>query len=194
MENAIRPFIVGRKNWLFSNTASGSETSAFLCSLISIAQENGINAEKYLTELFSQPVGIIILPWKENEHVPSGTPLSFRNMTISFTDDERQYLMIKVNQVGYPRSGVKTARISYFEKFGSLVGKTYEIVNADTDEVSTPGTYYIRISNVELDASARSSRDVAEGLDTDTVTSVMFRIQDDVYDDFLSDLIKYTYY
>lgn len=115
-------------------------------------------------------------------------------MTISFTDDERQYLMIKVNQVGYPRSGVKTARISYFEKFGSLVGKTYEIVNADTDEVSTPGTYYIRISNVELDASARSSRDVAEGLDTDTVTSVMFRIQDDVYDDFLSDLIKYTYY
>lgn len=154
--------------------------------------------------------------------VPSGTTLSFRNMTISSTDDERQYPIIKVDQVGYPCSGAKTARISYFEKFGSLEGKIYEIVNADTDavvasgtlsaakkdaafsgecvhvvnfdEVTTPGTYYIRISNAGLDASARSPRDVEEGLDMDTITSVAFRIQDDVYDGLLSDLTKYFYY
>ena len=67
-ENAIRPFTVGRKNWLFSNTSSGAEASAILYSLISTAQANGINAEKYLTELFSQPAGTIILPWKEQEN------------------------------------------------------------------------------------------------------------------------------
>ena len=64
-ENAIRPFTVGRKNWLFSNTSSGAEASAILYSLISTAQANGVNAEKYLTELFSQPAGTIIFPWKE---------------------------------------------------------------------------------------------------------------------------------
>ena len=66
-ENAIRPFTVGRKNWLFSNTASGAETSAILYSLISTAQANGMDAEKYLTELFSQPAGTIIFPWKETK-------------------------------------------------------------------------------------------------------------------------------
>lgn len=67
-ENAIRPFTVGRKNWLFSNTASGAETSAILYSLISTAQANGMDAEKYLTELFSQPAGTIIFPWKETKN------------------------------------------------------------------------------------------------------------------------------
>ena len=67
-ENAIRPFTVGRKNRLFNNTSSGAEASAILYSLISTAQANGIDAEKYLTELFSQPAGTIILPWKEQEN------------------------------------------------------------------------------------------------------------------------------
>ena len=67
-ENAIRPFAVGRKNWLFSNTARGAECSAALYSIVSTAQANGLDAEKYLTELFRQPAGTIIMPWeKENE-------------------------------------------------------------------------------------------------------------------------------
>ena len=64
-ENAIRPFAVGRKNWLFSNTARGADCSAALYSIVSTAQANGLDAEKYLTELFRQPAGTIILPWKE---------------------------------------------------------------------------------------------------------------------------------
>ena len=64
-ENAIRHFTVGRKNRLFNNTSSGAEASSILYSLISTAQANGIDAEKYLTELFSQPAGTIILPRKE---------------------------------------------------------------------------------------------------------------------------------
>ena len=64
-ENAIRPFAVGRKNWLFNNTERGAKCSAILYSIISTAQANGLDAEKYLTELFSQPAGTILLPWTE---------------------------------------------------------------------------------------------------------------------------------
>ena len=64
-ENAIRPFAVGRKNWLFNNTERGAKCSALLYSIISTAQENGLDAKKYLTELFSQPPGTILLPWHE---------------------------------------------------------------------------------------------------------------------------------
>ena len=64
-ENAIRPFAVGRKNWLFNNTERGAKCSATLYSMISTAQANGLDAEKYLTELFSQPAGTILLPWEE---------------------------------------------------------------------------------------------------------------------------------
>lgn len=64
-ENAIRPFTVGRKNWLFSNTANGADWSAALYSVISTAQANGLDIEKYLTELFSQPHGTILMPWKD---------------------------------------------------------------------------------------------------------------------------------
>ena len=63
-ENAIRPFAVGRKNWLFNNTERGAKCSAILYSIISTAQANELDAEKYLTELFSQPTGTILLPWK----------------------------------------------------------------------------------------------------------------------------------
>ena len=61
-ENAIRPFTVGRKNWIHCNTANGAKASAVLYSILATAQANGLNTEQYLTELFSQPVGTIILP------------------------------------------------------------------------------------------------------------------------------------
>lgn len=62
-ENAIRPFTVGRKNWLFNNTERGAKCSAFLYSIISTAQANGMDVEKYLTDLFSNSAGTILLPW-----------------------------------------------------------------------------------------------------------------------------------
>ena len=61
-------FAVGRKNWLFNNTERGAKCSAALYSIISTAQANGLDAEKYLTELFSQPAGTILLPWKEKNN------------------------------------------------------------------------------------------------------------------------------
>ncbi len=64
-ENAIRPFTVGLKNWLFNNTARGAKCSAAFYSIISTAQANGIDVEKYLTDLFSNPTGTILLPWND---------------------------------------------------------------------------------------------------------------------------------
>ena len=54
VENAIRPFVVGRKNWLFSNTPSGAHTSAGLYSLIETAKANGHEPYQYLCHIFDQ--------------------------------------------------------------------------------------------------------------------------------------------
>ncbi len=64
-ENAIRPFAIGRKNWMHSNTANGAKASATLYSIVATAQANGLDTERHLTELFSQPTGTILLPWEE---------------------------------------------------------------------------------------------------------------------------------
>lgn len=45
-ENAIRPFVVGRKAWLFSDTQAGARASALLYSLVETAKANGF--EPYL--------------------------------------------------------------------------------------------------------------------------------------------------
>ena len=53
-ENAIRPFVLGRKNWLFSQSPDGAESSCGMYTLIQTAKENGIGALKYLTALFEK--------------------------------------------------------------------------------------------------------------------------------------------
>lgn len=41
-ENAIRPFVIGRKNWLFSDTVKRAKSSAIVYSLIETAKVNGV--------------------------------------------------------------------------------------------------------------------------------------------------------
>jgi len=53
-ENAIRPFVVGRKNWLFCDTVEGAKASAALYSLIETARANGLNPYEYLKMLFEK--------------------------------------------------------------------------------------------------------------------------------------------
>jgi transposase len=57
VENAIRPFVVGRKNWLFSNTPRGAESSAILYSLIESAKANGLEPYRYLRYIFDRIPG-----------------------------------------------------------------------------------------------------------------------------------------
>lgn len=50
-ENAIRPFTVGRKNWLFSDTPKGAKASAAVYSIVETAKANGLNVYTYLEYL-----------------------------------------------------------------------------------------------------------------------------------------------
>lgn len=49
--NAIRPFTVGRKNWLFADTPKGASASAAVYSIIETAKANGLNVFAYLQHL-----------------------------------------------------------------------------------------------------------------------------------------------
>ena len=53
-ENAIRPFTVGRKNWLFCDTPNGAQASAIVYTMIEMAKANGVNVYHYLTYLLEK--------------------------------------------------------------------------------------------------------------------------------------------
>lgn len=53
-ENAIRPFVVGRKGWLFSDTPAGAETSAVIYTMVENAKANGVNVYQYLKLLLEK--------------------------------------------------------------------------------------------------------------------------------------------
>lgn len=53
-ENAIRPFTLGRKNWLFCDTSKGAEASAVVYSLVESAKANGIEPFAYLQHVLVQ--------------------------------------------------------------------------------------------------------------------------------------------
>jgi transposase len=70
-ENAIRPFVVGRRNWLFSDTVGGANASANLYSLIETCKANRIDPYGYLVSLFRKLPSAItaddfdaLLPWR----------------------------------------------------------------------------------------------------------------------------------
>jgi transposase len=54
VENAIRPFAIGRKNWLFSASVAGAKSSANLYSLIETAKANGLEPYAYLKRVFAE--------------------------------------------------------------------------------------------------------------------------------------------
>ena len=67
-ERAVKPFVIGRKNWLFSQTANGAHASATLYSIVETAKINGLIPFNYicacLDELFQPEPDIdSLLPW-----------------------------------------------------------------------------------------------------------------------------------
>jgi len=73
-ERSIKPFVIGRKNWLFSNTPRGAKASATIYSIVETAKENGLNPFTYLKYLFERLPNVDIqdeiildglLPWSE---------------------------------------------------------------------------------------------------------------------------------
>jgi transposase len=76
-ENCIRPFVIGRKNWLFAGTPEGAEASALLYSLIETAKANKLEPYGYLRYIFERlPFASTVddyeklLPWNvKKEHL-----------------------------------------------------------------------------------------------------------------------------
>ncbi len=68
LERAIRPFTIGRKNWLFSNTPKGAVTSSCYYSIIETAKLNHLNVEKYLEYLFTHVKDIDFTKLKDQGH------------------------------------------------------------------------------------------------------------------------------
>lgn len=67
-ERAVKPFVIGRKNWLFCNTSHGANASAMLYSIIETAKANGLTPFDYiahcLEQLSSEHVDVEkLLPW-----------------------------------------------------------------------------------------------------------------------------------
>ena len=86
-ENAIRPFAVGRKNWLFCDTPKGAEASAIVYSLVESAKANGIEPFAYLQHVLVQ------LPYfgkshthEELESLMPWTPYIQQNFKLRNTD------------------------------------------------------------------------------------------------------------
>ena len=68
VERAVKPFVIGRKNWMFSNTANGAKASAMLYSIIETAKANGLVPYDYLRQILQaiaeNPDDIDpLLPW-----------------------------------------------------------------------------------------------------------------------------------
>jgi hypothetical protein len=53
-ENAVRPFVLGRKGWLFIDTIQGAVASANLYCLVETANANGVEPHAYLSRLFDR--------------------------------------------------------------------------------------------------------------------------------------------
>ena len=72
-ENAIRPFTVGRKNWLFRDTPDGAQASAVVYTMVEMAKANGVNVYHYLTYLLEKQLDDrmsdddleLLAPWNE---------------------------------------------------------------------------------------------------------------------------------
>ena len=80
-ERSIKPFVIGRKNWLFNNTPKGAEASSIIYSIIETAKENGLNPFVYLTRVFKTAPNVDLrndpaalerlMPWHKPESEPS---------------------------------------------------------------------------------------------------------------------------
>jgi len=79
-ERSIKPFVIGRKNFLFANTPRGAKASAIMYSMIETAKENGLDPFAYLVWVFhtAPGTGIREIPAALERILPFHAPLFCR--------------------------------------------------------------------------------------------------------------------
>lgn len=65
-ERAVKPFVIGRKNWLFSGTERGADSSAMVFSIIESAKLNGLDVYGYLLLLLTELPKLVTEPSTES--------------------------------------------------------------------------------------------------------------------------------
>lgn len=78
IEGLIRPFVIGRKNWIFADTVKGAEASAALYSLVVMAKLHSLNPFNYLKSIFTELPKVAtleeveaLLPWNWVDRSPA---------------------------------------------------------------------------------------------------------------------------
>ena len=99
-ERALRPFVQGRKQWLFSNTPNGAESSSIFYSLIETAKENNLNPFQYINYLLE------MLPTAKTSELDALLPWS--------------QSLPECCRVPAKESNLKTEKPMYSSKIGSL--------------------------------------------------------------------------
>ena len=104
-ENAIRPFVVGRKNWLFYKSNDGAVAAADAYSLVETAKANNLDVLKYLNYVFKR------------------VPLADGNLTDEFIDKSgcRYFAISDDEALGKPHLGWETAKRANFKHCHSVV-------------------------------------------------------------------------
>ena len=80
-ERAVKPFVTGRKNWLFANTEKGAETSAIQYTIVQTAMYNKMNVYSYIEYLLNVISDTKInqlddlLPWSDKLPIELKAPL-----------------------------------------------------------------------------------------------------------------------
>lgn len=70
-ERSIKPFVIGRKAWLFANTQAGAQASSVLYSIVETAKENGLHPYRYMEYLLATLPDVnvsaldALLPWSD---------------------------------------------------------------------------------------------------------------------------------
>ncbi len=80
-ERSIKPYVMGRKAWLFSNTPRGAYSSAVVYSIVETAKENGLKPFEYLNFLFEMLPNIDVIDDKALDNLlpwSAGVPDSCR--------------------------------------------------------------------------------------------------------------------
>lgn len=78
-ERSIKPFVIGRKNFLFANTPKGAEASAILYSLVETAKETGVDPYQYFVYALTEAAKLRAAG--EDEKIAQLTPEQFKNLS-----------------------------------------------------------------------------------------------------------------
>ncbi len=81
-ERAVKPLVIGRKNWLFANTPRGATASAIIYSIVETAKANALNPYRYLEDVLIRLPALetrrleqeleTLLPWSEGVQAACG--------------------------------------------------------------------------------------------------------------------------